>query len=338
MGLPQGPSIVRSLALGVRGRSWPAAAGILAVASVGVAVLLASGSPLAALVLATAAAAILPLAVRALGNGLDILEPLIPASAAFLLLFVARPAFDIAHGDLVFLNFDVTDGYATALWAALIAVVAFNIGYARARLPVSVATAAKTLIGYDRPRSDTLLVVAGLVLTALGIIAALLSAHLAGGLETLIQDRNAIDAGATNIPIITVASTLTIAGALVLWSVPGRSRRWARILSILPLAALGVTAVPKGDRRLLLPVATAMVSLFYLRRDRRPSWIAVLAAALITLFVIVTPFREARSGERSLGDAFLYGIQDPVRAVEITLAGARYFSDFCSCVARYASR
>jgi hypothetical protein len=275
---------------------------------------------LAALVLATAIAALLPLVARAFGNGLDILEPLVPASAAFLLLFVARPAFDILHGDLKFLNFDVTDGYGTAMSAALIAVVCFNLGYAVARLPDSVPRRAKRLLGYEEPRRDIVLIAAGLLLSLLGITAALVSAHLAGGLGTLLQERNAIDVGATNVPIISVASTLTIPGALLLWSVTGTSRRRARLLSILPLAALGVTAIPKGDRRLLLPVATAAISLFFLRRDRRPNWIGVFAAGLIVFFVVVTPFRESRYGERSFGEAFLYGIQDPVRAAEGLLA------------------
>ncbi len=284
--------------------------------SAGTAVALVSLSPLAALLVGLALASNFPLVFRAAQGNLDLLEPLVPASAAFIIMFVARPAFDVSRGTLGFLDFDISNGYPMALAAALVAVIAFNVGYSVAHLPTTVAVGAQRLLGFGQPRNDSTLVITGVALSIIGLSAALASAVLAGGAVTLVQDRGAIATGATNIPIVAAAATLTIPGTLLLWSVTGQSRRYARILSVFPLIVLGLTAIPKGDRRLLLPMLTAAISLGYLRRDRRPTWFVVGAALLVAFFVVVTPFRESRSGGQSFGEALLQGIQDPGRAVE----------------------
>ncbi len=73
---------------------------------------------------------------------------------------------------------------------------------------------------------------------------------------------------------------------------------------------------PEGDRRLLLPLAVAGGAYYYLRRGRRPSWFQVAALVAATMFLVITPLREARTGQVGIGEAFVQGLQNPGAAIE----------------------
>lgn len=265
----------------------------------------------AVLLIAIGSAILIPLTLKAITGSLDPLEPLVIASAAFAILYLARPVYDALRGDVSYLSYGVDATYDVALASVAIAVIAFQFGYAAPRLPRSAAHAVRRVIGVDHPRNDIVLMGSAMALTALGAGAALASAVLAGGADLLVQDRSAIATGATNIPIVAVAVSFTVPGLLLLSCVEGRAKHLARILSLLPLAVLGITAIPKGDRRLLLPLIVAIGAFFYLRRGRRPSLWRISVAVAAVFFLIITPLREFRTGQTTLGDAVVRTIQNP---------------------------
>ena len=270
----------------------------------------------AGLLLVIAMVITLPIALKAMRRTLDPLEPLVMTSIAFFVLFVIRPLYDISHGGPTYLNYDIERTYDLALEAVLVAVIAFEIGYAGGRLPVSLAASLRRRLGVGRPLPDFAILVSALILTAVGAGATVLNAVLAGGVDVLFQNRDAVVTGSTNVPVIAVAESLAVPCLLLLWCVPGSTKNLSRILAVLPVVVLGIAAVPKGDRRLLLPLFAAIGSSYYLRRGRRPRWVAMAVVTFAILFLVVTPLRSSRNGSTSFVDAAWSAIQDPAAALE----------------------
>ena len=249
-------------------------------------------------------------------RSLDPLEPLVMASAAFSILFLARPLYDLIRGDVSFLDFNTDASYDMALASAAVAIVAFQLGYATARVSQVIRGGNEALYRFWPGRSNYVLVGFAVVLTAVAAVAALVNAILAGGAESLLQDRTAVATGATNVPAIAGAVSAAVPAVLLLWCIDGPWKRVARAMSVVPMAVLGVAAIPKGDRRLLLPLAVAGGAYYYLRRGRRPSWFQVAALVAATMFLVITPLREARTGQVGIGEAFVQGLQNPGAAIE----------------------
>ena len=289
---------------------------LLGFTAAGVAVALLDLQPRALLLFTIAVATLIPLAIKVAAGTLDPLEPLVMTSAAFMILFVARPLYDVLRGDPSYLDYNVDETYDLALAAAATAVVAFQVGYAWAPPPRSLSDGLGRLVGVGRQRRDSVLFGSAVILSALGAGAAISSAMLSGGADLLIQGRGAIDAGATNVPLLAVGVSLVVPGFFLFWCVEGKARPLARVLSLVPLAFLSITAIPKGDRRLILPLIVGIGTYFYLRANRRPTPWKILVTVAAVFFLVVTPLREFRSSPVSLGNAVADAIQNPGAAAE----------------------
>jgi hypothetical protein len=265
----------------------------------------------ATLLLAIAVASLLPLLYRCATQSLDSFEPLVPATAAFVLLFVARPTFDHARNTRSFAGVDVGPTYPTMLVVVLIGVVLFQIGYAFGRRR---RTNARIPSPRDADTGMLLLVAGALTLASLGLL--VLRALLAGGVSTLILNRSQFDARAINVPFVSESVMLALPALLVLWAIRGPHRVTARILSIVPLGVLLASALPQGNRRDLLPLIVGAVALLYLRRDTRPALTRLTLVAALVFLVVVTPLRASRNGGTGYGANLVTAAQHPMRSVE----------------------
>jgi hypothetical protein len=267
-------------------------------------------SPRIWLLLAMAVAVVLPLLWRTLRGGIDPFEPLAPASAAFVVLFLLRPMYDTVRGDVSFVGFDVLPAYDTALTMALIAVAAFQLGYAVARRSRSAETEQRAVY------QTRTIVLAATGLTLLASASVLASAALSGDISLVFRDRSAITIGTVNVPVIAAGAGFAVPAALLFLSVQGKGRLSALLASVVPVAVLLVAAIPKGDRRLILPLLVAAGCYYYLARGRRPSSRAIMVAILVAFFFVITPLRSARTGASTYPAELFAAVVDPVGAVE----------------------
>jgi hypothetical protein len=76
-----------------------------------------------------AAAVVFPCGVLALRGRLDLFEPLTWFAVMFLLLFVARPAWDLGHENFIYTGRLISPTFTKMLVAGLLAGTGFVIGY-----------------------------------------------------------------------------------------------------------------------------------------------------------------------------------------------------------------
>ena len=242
----------------------------------------------------------------------DPFEPLTLATAAFIVLFLGRTAYDIATGNLSFAGgFDVSSAYRDALLAALVAIIGFELGYG---LPFARAGARRLPALAQRP-GDALLIGAGLALTLVAGIALGARAAVAGGFETLFLNRGEGSLDLGGVPFISESVVITIPAVLLLWSVSRRARLLGTLISAVPAAIILVASVPSGDRRYILQALFAAGVYLFIRADRRPSARAIGVAALAALFLVVTPLRAARSGDVDYWQSVTQALSDPAASV-----------------------
>lgn len=258
-----------------------------------------------ALILAIAFVALAPIVVLVFHRTIDPFEPIVISSAAAVVFFVARPLYDLSQGRFMYAATDVSPWIDEALIASLIALTAFTIGYFAVR-PV-------TRLFPEPPAhlSNDHLLLWGALLLGLAVAGLAVATVLQGGFETLLSNRSQIDRAATvNIPFFSVASLVSIPALFLLAAVKGGGRTLARPLIVVAAAILLIGALPKGDRREILPLLFAFLAFPYIRRGRRPGIvILVLATALAFLFV-VAPLRSTRTASEDYVTAVVDSVAD----------------------------
>lgn len=269
-------------------------------ASVLAAVLLAGSQPSidGALVAAIGLVCVAPLGVRVINGRFDILEPIVVANLALLVMYVARPAAMLATGSqYLFKGYDITPHFREALVIALTGSIALQIGYAG---PWAKRTVERLPSAFGRWDVGAT-VVFSLGLAAMAFLLFAVFLFQSGSLSFLFQllkgrsstydvlyrNSSAYFYGAP--ALLWPASLLLIAVGLA------ARRRDLIIFSIVLAVALGVFAGGQGSRITLLPLVVSPIAYFYLERGRRPGPLLVLIAGYLILTVGISYFREART-------------------------------------------
>ena len=250
-----------------------------------------------------AVAVVLPCGVLALQGRLDLFEPLTWFAVMFLLLFVTRPAWDLAHENFIYTGRLISPTFTKMIVAGLLAGTGFVIGY---------LTPAGESLASRLPRPSTLdsrrlLIWSTLVFAvALAAFAAFFveahgwrdPAHFFFGQNRIRFKAIASTPEATS-KYFLVSIVLMIPVALLFLSIRHiagegtRIRRlatWAALASI--LAFLLIT-FPAGQRRYVIGMLGALAVYYYLRRGRRPSALGVCVVALVAL-TAVSAIRDTR--------------------------------------------
>ena len=218
-------------------------------------------------------------------------EPIVFSSAAAVLFFVIRPLFDLGQGHFLYAAIDVSPWVNEALFATLLAVTAWTVGYLAVR-PMS-GIFPKPPAELDNER----VLMWGVLFLGLAVAGFAVATVLEGGIGTLLANRAQINRADTiNIPFFSLASLVSIPAIFLLAAVKGGGRTLARPLMVVAAGILLIGALPRGDRREFFPLLFAFMAFPYLRRARRPS-IAIIALATVIAFVfVVAPLRSSRTG------------------------------------------
>ena len=139
-----------------------------------------------ALTLLIGVVAVIPIGVRIAQHRFDLFEPIVPAAAAFLLLYVGRPLYEqVQYHHHIYVNIIVDSEWRTTLLVVLVSVLAFNIGYL---LDFGELLSSRWQVRL--PSQDVTIALAA-VLTAIAGAALLLRAYIAGGINLLLTNRSA---------------------------------------------------------------------------------------------------------------------------------------------------
>lgn len=248
------------------------------------------------LIALSAACILLPCALLAARGKLDIFEPLTWFAVIFLVLWVARPAWDLGHENFVYQHRVITHTFTRMLVAGLLAGGGFVLGY---HLPAGRSLAARL----PRPPEidpRRVLTWAGAVLAAVVVAFGLFFTHAHGWhhpgsfffrSRVWLDELAATPAAASKYFIVSVV--LAIPAAILLLVVragadpDGRVRRIAHRAALASIAIFLLYNLAGGQRHYVGEMLGAIVLFYYLRRGRRPSARSVLVMAVVGLTLAV---------------------------------------------------
>lgn len=279
-----------------------------------------------ALLILTAIAAASPFVVGGLRREFDIFEPVYLFAVSFAVLFVFRPAVELAGADgpQPIAGKDPGPNYTAAMIVALLGALAFYLGYYADVARKLVANARAPNEDFD-PRSLKLY-----VSTVACVGLALFGAFLlqSGGVSAL----SAILAGRSQATTDLYAQAVGYFYTGPFWLgglgllLLALAKTWGSrqgVVGLLLVAISQVTTIATGSRSWVLPMAASVIVLWYLRARRRPS-LRLIALMAIPAFVVgFSAPREFRStGDVSFVDAVSADVVDLPGAVERFLLGA----------------
>lgn len=246
-----------------------------------------------------------PATVSMLTRRFDLFEPVHLFAVPYAVMFVIRPAYDLATpgGLPSWFGWSMQGGYLQAQIIAALGAGMFYIGYYW--IPSQPVAAA-----FPIPR----FALSGRAVAWLTVIAASLSAVLFGvyvisvggmsALGTLLLGRNVPYSPLSSVAIgpswastgyFSVAPLAITSLAILLLAILRRWKSPAGAAAIAILVASQVEAIGRGDRSWFLSALGSVVILWYLRRRQRPALMAAaIAVPLIFVFGITLP-REYRA-------------------------------------------
>jgi hypothetical protein len=278
------------------------------------------------LVVAAAFLAALPPAISLASGRGDLFEPVHLFAFSYAVLFVLRPAFDLSqtNGPFTWVGYDVSPTYFRALLIGLFGAVSFYVGY-YAPFGSNIARRAYLPSGVWSRQMLTFCVATG-SLASIGAFALFLSkVGGVGGLRVLLSGRNA-----SSRELITSTSGYLTTTPLWLLSIGVLLLAIARWRS--PVGAVGVflvlvsqiTAISGGSRSWTLPVVVSLGLVWFLKRNRRPSFaVLVVATLFVFVFGITVPRAYRNTDERSsLGKTITSAVRHPGQGVHDFFVGA----------------
>ncbi len=250
----------------------------------------------------SATSVVAPCVVLALKGKLDVFEPIVWYGVMFLLLFVGRPAWDLAHDHFIYTGRLIEATFTRMIVAGLLAGTGFVIGY--------LSPAARSLVPRlprPQPLDSRRLMIWSFVVLAVAVIAFaifFINAHgwrdPAGFFFRGQKRLEQLSASPTATSKYFLASILLMVPvALFFWSIRereggatriGRIAGWAGLFSIATFLVYNLGA---GQRRYLIVMVGALALYWYLRRGRRPSGMVLCVTAVVAL-TIVSAIRDVR--------------------------------------------
>ncbi|MDA8218108.1 MAG: O-antigen ligase [Dehalococcoidales bacterium] len=224
-------------------------------------------------------------------------------AVSFAILFVIKPAWDLTQpgGVPQFAGKSPDATYAAAIGIASIGAAGFYLAYYWYRPPSKVVT---------RARPDRVVTESRLSAYIVGVL--LLAAALWGVLVASFGGLNPVTAHASgylySAPLLLAPAGLLLVLAAPVW----RSRKAA--VGFFLIALSQVPAFIGGARSWTLPVMAALVLVYYLKRQTRPSlvWIAVVAMPVFLLFVSAPrDYRGESAGQGSLIESVWTTVTNP---------------------------
>lgn len=264
------------------------------------------------LIALSAGSILLPCGVLLVRGRLDVFEPLTWFGVMFLLLFVLRPAWDLANENFIYTGRLISPTFTKMLVAGLLAGTGFVIGYL---IPAGGSLAWRLP---RPPRIDP----RRLLIWATLVFAVAMAAFVAfffqakgwrnpfefffGKNEIRFREIAATPEATSKYFIVSIV--LMIPAALFFLVIRGsvdrgtRIRRLAGLAALAAIAAFVIITFPAGQRRYVIGMVGALAIYYYLRRDRQPSVLSICAVALVGL-TLVSAVRDLRDSSTSFDPA-----------------------------------
>jgi oligosaccharide repeat unit polymerase len=244
--------------------------------------------------------ALIPLVKALASRRFDPFEPVYLFAISYVILFVLRPAFDVAFGLPSVLGYQVDGTYTAALLIAIVGAIGFYVGY---YLPIGSRLAGRVPLPGTTWATDSL---NAFILLCFVISVALFGLFLAhtGGLPTisaLLSGQNSARAAALSSSsgyLYNAPLWLTSLGVLLLAIAP---RWWSRtgIVGFALVLYSQLAMLTGGARSWILPALAAAIIVFFLRKGARPSLrFAGVALVLLLLFGITIPRQYRNTADR----------------------------------------
>lgn len=245
--------------------------------------------PIVMLVVVEAFLLLAPLVQRAINRKFDVFEPITGANVALFQMFVVRPLSNVAYGEYVWRGRNVHDLLPAAMGAAIVGTLALQIGYHF----LSGSTVARLS---SRMRSPVAAGGSSLAIPAALIVAGTLA------LVLVPQSTESISAYIYYIPMFLVP------GCLLALAIGLSERRSLGVVLATVALLVGLAAwASTGQRSMVLLILLPFVAYaLYLRRDRRPRVLVLVALGVIAL-PFVASFGDLTQGESVLDMASAVG-------------------------------
>jgi hypothetical protein len=263
------------------------------------------------LVAAGGALASLPLAVAALKRRLDIFEPIHLFALSYAVLFVVRPAFDLAgHRSLpVWVNHIIDPTYKQALLVGIVGAIGFYSGYAlrigrdlgrRLRLPTGV---------WSKPDLRTYVLFATLL--SLGVFALFARQIGLASVGSLLKGRGGGSILHTSSGYLYTAPLWLASLGILILAISERWRSANGAMAFGLIAFSQVLTIGGGDRSWTLPVLAMITAVWYLRRGTQPSLSMIAVGIAITFVVGISAARDYRD-PYAHGSTFSKSVAKPI--------------------------
>ncbi len=254
------------------------------------------------LVALSAISMLLPCGILILRGRLDGFEPLALFAIMFVILWVLRPAYDLAHQHFIYAERLVSPVFTRMLVAGVLAGTGFAIGYL---VPAGGSLAAR-IPRPPKPEPRRLMIWAAVIFGIALIAFALFFIHAHGWRHPasfFFRSRSRLfqlSASPEATSKYFLASILLVVPAalffLAVRRTVGKRTRIGRIAgpaAIASVAAFCIYNLAAGQRRYLLEMLGALALFYYLTRGRRPSTLSIVAVAVIVL-TVASAIRDLR--------------------------------------------
>jgi hypothetical protein len=238
-------------------------------------------------------------------------------------MFVARPAWMLAHGQLSIFDVDIRATLPRTTLLALVGGVAFVCAY-EFRAGRALAR------GLPKPRNITgrAAIVGSMILIVLSLIALAVMLWPAGGHRrfTILFDGQTYEVGQliwAKGSYLFMTALLVIPAAIVMLGMAIRDRRRGVIAgAVLTFALALALMVPLGARTFLLPLVGGGLTLAYVSRDKRPRLVTVIGLLILAVVgsYALTVLRDPGERERFV-PRMRHVLERPDTPVQFVLEG-----------------
>lgn len=261
-----------------------------------------------------------PIIVRACQHNLSFLDPIVPISVCFLVIFAVRPAWHLFSGDYLYLGHSIEPGFHRALLVGVLGFGGVVLGY--------VCPLGKLLASHRRRRIVTMdpARLTAAALTTLCIAVALFTLFIVQsglGLRGYVSGRSLGqgDALRSSSAYLYYAPYVAIPVALLLIAYPlQRSSFVSRVTITLAVLMVLLNSLGRGNRIWLLPLLGGF-AIWKARTSARRT-IAIVALLAVPLVIGAASLRESRFEEsgRSFSEVARAFAGAPGRAVVSTIS------------------
>lgn len=270
-----------------------------------------------------------PFFIGLMSGRFDIFEPVYLFAAAFGVVFVVRPLFDLTSpgGIPPLVGYDPSATYTQAQVVGLLGLLGFLVGY---YLPFGRGIAASLLPQPTRELRQKRLNVFVLLTIAASAGAYAIFLVTNGGLSFLssvLSGRNsAVSAALLDSSGYLYTAPLWTSGLGIL--ILAHTDHWASRRGIFAFAVIGFSqaaVLVAGDRSWVLPVLAAVIAVRYLRRQRRPSVVAIVGIVATVFFLgVIVPreYRNTSDRNASLWTTVAQTVSQPVESSRQFFSGA----------------